>query len=168
MNTGLWKMESGIAAARRPGMTARCAGRWQLTLAALFGGVFLFGAGQLLGMDDRLVDRAAGGAEIGKLAVIAIALQDVHGRDRLAADLIGGGALEDRPVHPPRLGLLLDIVETAIDHRVEGIELALDFSARRATVAPGRSAASSSTLIATPAAVTAVPVARAPAALVRT
>jgi hypothetical protein len=26
MNTGLWKMDSGIAAARRPGMTAWCAG----------------------------------------------------------------------------------------------------------------------------------------------
>src|SRR5258705_13657611 len=122
MNTGLWKMESGIAAARRPGMTARCAGRWQLTLAALFGGVFLFGAGQLLGMDDRLVDRAAGGAEIGKLAVIAIALQDVHGRDRLAADLIGGGGLEGPPDRPPRLRPPLDILQTAVgprNHRKE-------------------------------------------------
>src|SRR3954451_18906491 len=119
-------------------------------------------------MDDGLVDRAAGGAEVGKLAVIAVALQHVDGRDRLAADLIRGGALEDGPVHPAGAGLLLAIVEAAIDHRVDRIELALHFSAWRATVAPGRSAASPATLIAARTAVATVPFTRTSAALVGT
>src|SRR5207248_3079096 len=112
-----------------------------LTLAALLGGVLLFRAGQLLGMDDGLIDRAAGGAETGELAVIAVALQHIDRRDRLAADLIGGSTFEDCPVHSASAGLLFDILKAAIDDRVERIELALDFSVRHPAAASGRSAA---------------------------
>jgi len=36
MNTGLWKMDSGLAAARRPGMTTeRCKGGFLYTRAAM-------------------------------------------------------------------------------------------------------------------------------------
>jgi hypothetical protein len=69
-------------------------------------------------------------------------------------------------MHPSCLGLLLDILEAAIDHRVEGIELALDLLARTATVAPRRSATASTAWIAAPAvvppaSVALIPVARA-------
>jgi hypothetical protein len=40
--------------------------------------------------------------------------------------LIGYGSLDDGPVDPPRAGLLVDILETAIDHRIDCIELAFD------------------------------------------
>ena len=46
----------------------------RLSLAALLGCVFLFRTGQLLGMDDGLVDRAAGRPETGKLGIDAVAL----------------------------------------------------------------------------------------------
>src|SRR4029077_18836193 len=72
----------------------------------LLGGDFGFRAGQLFGVDDGLVDRAAGSAEIGKLAVGAVALQHIDRRNRLAADLVGGRALDDRPMHPAGPGLL--------------------------------------------------------------
>src|SRR5207247_2331350 len=84
--------------------------------------VFFLRAGQLLGMDDGLVDRAAGGSKIGKLGVDAVALQDIDGRERLAADPVGGGARDDRPVDASRPGPLLDVVEAAADQRLPGPE----------------------------------------------
>src|SRR5947207_1898400 len=130
-----------------------------LTLAALLGGVLLFRAGQLLGMDDGLIDRAAGGAETGELAVIAVALQHIDRRDRLAADLIGGSTFEDCPVHSASAGLLFDILKAAIDDRVERIELALDFSVRHPAAASGRSAAPAVARIAAPITIAPAPVA---------
>jgi hypothetical protein len=44
-------------------------------------------------------------------------------------------------VHPAGAGFLFDILKTAIDDRVEGIDLALDFSVRHAAAASRRSAA---------------------------
>src|SRR6266403_2671522 len=81
-----------------------------LPLPALLGRVFLLRAGQLLGMDDGLVDRAAGRPETGELGIDAVALQHIDGRERFAADLVGGGALDDRPMNTALAGLLLDIV----------------------------------------------------------
>src|SRR6266446_2913389 len=99
----------------RPGISlAREEGA--LPLPALLGRVFLLRAGQLLGMDDGLVDRAAGRPETGKLGIDAVALQHIDGRERLAADLVGGGAFDDRPVDAAGPGLLLDVVKTAVDH----------------------------------------------------
>jgi hypothetical protein len=34
MTTGLWKMDSGLTAARRPGMTAAGANRWNWSVTA--------------------------------------------------------------------------------------------------------------------------------------
>src|SRR6476469_3353659 len=92
-------------------------------------------------MYDRLVHRTAGGAEIGKLGVLAVALQHIDGRDRLPADLVGGGALDDGPVHPAGLAVLFDVLEAAIDNRVGRVELALDLPRRSgAPAAPGSAA----------------------------
>jgi hypothetical protein len=104
----------------------------------LFGGVFGFGAGQLLGMNNGLVDRAAGGAEIWELAVDSIALQDIDRRHRLAADQIGGGALDNRPVYPTGTTFFFDILKAAVDHRVGLVKLALDLSRRRIASTPRR------------------------------
>src|SRR4051794_13969616 len=91
-----------------------------------------FGRGQLFGVDDRLVDGAAGRTEGRKLGIGALALHHIDGRDRLAADLVGGRALDDRPVHAPGLAaLLLDILEAAIDDRVDRVKLSLDKPLRR-------------------------------------
>src|SRR5205807_8651667 len=119
-----------------------------LSLPALLGRVFLLRAGQLLGMDDGLVDRTAGGPEIGKLGIEAVALQDIDRRERLAADLVGGGALDDRPVDAAGPGLLVDILETAVDNRVCRIELALDFPVGRAAATSRRAATPTVALIA--------------------
>src|SRR5580658_1020639 len=81
---------------------------------------------QLLRMDDLLVDGVARRTERRELAVRAVALHHIAVRHRLAADLVGDGALDDRPVDPARAALLLDVLEAPIDHRVERIELALD------------------------------------------
>jgi len=75
---------------------------------------------------DVLVDRIARRAKAGEFAVVPLALQDIALRRRLAGDLIGDRALDDRPRHPTRAGLVLDILETAIDNRVDRVELALD------------------------------------------
>lgn len=77
-------------------------------------------------MHDLFVDRVPRRAERGEFAVRPVALQHITLRHRLTADLIGDCALDDRPVHPARAGLLLDILEAAVDHRIERIELALD------------------------------------------
>src|SRR5437588_9511939 len=94
-------------------------------------------------MDNRLVDRAAGGPEIGRLGIDAVALQDIDRRERLAADLVGGGALDDRPVDAAGPGLLVDILETAVDNRVCRIELAFDSPVRRAAARRAATAAPS-------------------------
>src|SRR5438552_18115541 len=86
-------------------------------------------------MDDLLVDGVSGGAEVGELAVRAVALHDVDGGDRLPADLIGRRPLDDRPVHAARLRLLLDVVKTTIDDRIERVELALGRTRRPVTAA---------------------------------
>ena len=88
-------------------------------------------------MNNGLVNRAAGGAEIGELAVDPIALQHIDRRDRLAADQIGGGALNDRPVYPTGAAFFLDILKAAVDNRVGMVKLALDLSRRRIAAAPG-------------------------------
>src|SRR6185437_5697342 len=66
----------------------------------------------------------------------AVSLQHINGRDRFAADLIGGRALDDRPVHTPRFAVFLDILETAIDNRINRIKLLLDTFRRRPAAAP--------------------------------
>ena len=90
-------------------------------------------------MDDGLVDRRARRAEIGKFRLRAVALQDVLRRNRLCGALIGDGALDDRPIDATRPAFRRfafgrrrrrDILEAAIDHRLEGIKL------RRRLVAP--------------------------------
>jgi hypothetical protein len=53
-------------------------------------------------------------------------LQHIILRHRLASDLVGDRALDDRPVDAARAGLLLDILEAAIDDRIDVVELALD------------------------------------------
>ena len=77
-------------------------------------------------MNNSFIYRVARRAEAGEFAVDAVALQDIALRHRFAADLVGDGALDDRPVDPARAGLLLDIFETAIDDRIEGVQLAFD------------------------------------------
>src|SRR5207248_2694683 len=69
-------------------------------------------------------------------------------RDRLAADLVGGRALDDRPVYPLGLAVLFDILEAAVDDRVEGIELRLRLALRQAAPAPRRPSAAPISLIA--------------------
>src|SRR5208282_6602303 len=76
-------------------------------------------------MDDSLVRRRPRRPEAGKLGVDAVALQDVDGRYWLAALLVGYRTLYDRPRDAPGsavFGLFGDILETAVDHRFEGIE----------------------------------------------
>src|ERR1051325_4581339 len=113
----------------RPGFRSRtetatsCAGEAALAFRVFLGRGFFLRAGLFLGMDDRLVNCAAGSAETRELAIVALALQHINRRDRLPADLISRRALEDCPVHPARLALFLDIVKTAVDDRVERIEL---------------------------------------------
>jgi len=107
-------------------------------VTVLGGDVLGFRHRQLLGMDDRLVGGSAGGAKIGKLGLGAFALQHIGCRHRLAAFLVGDGALDDRPMHPPGpavLGLVGDILEPSIDRRFERIELLLDPSRRRVAAA---------------------------------
>src|SRR5262249_47008439 len=82
--------------------------------AGSLGGVLGFGAGELFRVDNGLVDRVAGGTEIGELAVDTVALQYIAGGHRLAADLVSGGALDNRPVHAAGAALFLDIVKAAI------------------------------------------------------
>ena len=65
-------------------------------------------------------------AQAGKFTVDAVALQHVALRLRFAGDLVGDGALDDRPGDAARAGLLLDILEAAIDDRIDRIELDLD------------------------------------------
>src|SRR5256885_832092 len=101
-------------------------------------------------MDDRLVNRAPGGAEIGELRVAAVALQQITRRDRLPADLIGRRALEDCPVHPARLAFFFDIIETAVNNRVERIELGRGPAVGCPAAASRRPAATALTLSATP------------------
>src|SRR5690348_7599663 len=69
--------------------------------------------------------RGEGGAETGEVGVDTVTLDDVGRRHRLVADLVCHGALDDRPVHPTGSGLFLDILETAIDDRVDIVQLAL-------------------------------------------
>ena len=74
----------------------------------------------------------------GKFGVGAVTLQDIDGRDRLAADLVGGRALDDRPVHAPGLALLLDILETAIDDRIDRYSFRSTSRRGGAPLRPGR------------------------------
>ena len=75
-------------------------------------------------------------AEARELALGAVALQHVGSRDRLAADLVGDGALDDRPVDAPLTALVLDILEPAVDDRVDVVELALRRPPRIVAAAP--------------------------------
>src|SRR5271156_1972989 len=77
-------------------------------------------------MNDLLVHRVARRAKAGILAVDAITLQHVVLRHWLAGDLVGDGSLDDGPVNPTAAALLLDVLEAAIDNRIERIEFALD------------------------------------------
>src|SRR5581483_8659215 len=108
-----------------PSLSQKLLTRSQTGSSFLFGGVLGLRPGQLLGVDDGLVDGAARRPEVGKFGVGAVALQHIDRRHRLVADQIGDGALDDRPMHPARTAFLLDIVEPAVDHRIELIELAL-------------------------------------------
>jgi len=88
-------------------------------------------------VNDRLVDGTAGRAEARKFGVVAVALQDVAHRHRRASDLIGDGALDDRPVHPAGFAFTfaLDILEPAVDDGIHRIKLALDPPLRRISAA---------------------------------
>ncbi|MFZ2003683.1 MAG: hypothetical protein WAV02_01245, partial [Stellaceae bacterium] len=123
--------------------------------------VFRFGERQLFGVDNGFVHRISGGAETGELAVDAVALQHIALRHRLAADLVGDGALDDRPVNAARAGLFLDILEATIDDRIVAIELALDFF-RAVAAAPATSVTTVASVSATVRAITPIV---APAAL---
>jgi hypothetical protein len=67
-------------------------------------------------MHDGLVDRRAGVAEGRELALLPVALEHIGRRDGLAANEVGDGTLDDRPMDATGLGaFLLDILEAAID-----------------------------------------------------
>lgn len=84
-------------------------------------------------MDDGFVHRRTGRAEIGELRLRAVAFQNVLRRNRFRRALIGKGALDDGPVDAPRSAFRRrfafgrwrrrHILVTAIDYRLEGIEL---------------------------------------------
>ena len=70
-------------------------------------------------MDDGFVRGRARGRETRKFGVDAVALQNVSGRYKLAASLIGHGPLYDRPVDTAGeviLGCVDDILKAAINN----------------------------------------------------
>src|SRR5258708_5478432 len=71
------------------------------------GGVVGFRAGQLLRVDDLLVDGLARGGEVGKLRLTALAFEDIDRRDGFRAALIRHRALGDGPVDATGLAALL-------------------------------------------------------------
>src|ERR1700745_1269270 len=85
-------------------------------------------------MNNGFVRRRPSSAETGKLGVDAIALQNIGGRNRLAALLVGHRALDDRPVDATCevvRGRVDHILKTAIDNRFERVEPLLRLLPRR-------------------------------------
>ena len=88
-------------------------------------------------MNNGLVRRRPRSAEAGEFGVYAVALQNIGGRYRLAALLVGHRALDDRPVDATGeivLGGVDQILKTAIDDRFERVEAWLWFLPRRGSV----------------------------------
>src|SRR5262245_5186650 len=88
-------------------------------------------------MDDGFVRGRARGRETRKFGVDAVALQNVSGRYKLAASLIGHGPLYDRPVDTAGkviLGRVDYILKAAINNRFERIEPRLGVFARPVVV----------------------------------
>src|SRR6516165_2754907 len=88
-------------------------------------------------MNNGLVRRRPRSAETGEFGVYAVALQNIGGRYRLAALLVGHRALDDRPVDATGeivLGCIDQILKTAIDDRFERVEAWLWFLSRRGSV----------------------------------
>jgi hypothetical protein len=77
------------------------------------------------------------GAETGVFGVDAVALQNIGGRYRLTALLVGYRALRDRPVDATGevvFGHVNHILEAAIDNRFERVEPLLRFLPRSVPV----------------------------------
>src|SRR5580698_7619022 len=85
-------------------------------------------------MNNSFIYRVACRTEAGEVAVDAVALQHVTLRHRLAGDLVGHRALDDRPIDAACAGFFLDILKAAIDDGIDVVEFAFD--ALGAVVAP--------------------------------
>src|SRR6516225_3923233 len=88
-------------------------------------------------MNNGLVRRRPRSAETGEFGVYAVALQNIGGRYRLTALLVGHRALRDRPVDATGevvLGRVSHVLEATIDNRFECVEPLLRFLPRRVPV----------------------------------
>jgi len=88
-------------------------------------------------MNNGLVRSGPRSAETGEFGVDAVAPQNIGGRYRLAALLVGHRALDDRPVDATGevvLDRINHILEATIDNRFERVEPLLRFLPRRLLV----------------------------------
>src|SRR6185437_5734170 len=84
-------------------------------------------------MADGLIDGGTRGAQLRELGIDTVALEHVNRRHCARRVPIGGGALEDAPLDPFGRAFrrrVRHILETAVDNRLEPIELRLRFPAR--------------------------------------
>ena len=82
-------------------------------------------------MNNGFVRRRPSSAETGKLGVDAIALQNIGGRDRFAAPLVGHCPLYDCPVNPTIEAVLRcvdDVLEATVDDQMGRIDMTVEIS----------------------------------------